>query len=345
MAMRRWTGAVALSLVVAAAMANAAARPSGVANKMTLARRQMAVPADAGAERVAFHPDGKRWATADSDSVSWWQGDTRAHTVTTGATHALAFSSDGARLLASPQRIDVAAARLEELPSPLKPTLNEMLPRFELVTSAFAPDGGELALVASYRPRRGIGASDDEPAEPEQLLLVDGTTRKLHRALWRGEEPRFQVVAVDAHSVVAADVEVWLWPRHGGKGHRVLAGPEHRVRALRLSPDGKRVAALDADGMVTVWETATGKPLTRWKAHPGNAYALALHPTLPLLATGGNEGAIKLWAIDGGADKTPLAVASDLGGFVHDLAFSPSGDRLLAAIDGKPALFDVGAVP
>jgi WD40 domain-containing protein len=337
---------VALSMVpLVMAATDAAARSPGVPSKMTLTRKQMALPAGASAQRVVFHPDGKRWATADRELVSLWDGDAAVHAFTTGTTHALRFSTDGKQLLASPQRIDVARATLEELPPPLQPTLNPLAPTFELVTAAFTPDGAELVLSASYRPRRGIGVSDKAPPEPKQLLLVDGKTRKLKRALWRGEDNDFHLLAVDAQVIAAADVDVWLWPRKDGKGHRVLKGPEHSVAALRLAPDGKRVAASDADGMVTVWETATGKQQARWKAHEGNASGLALHPRLPLVASGGNDGTIKLWTLDGAAGPAPVASAADLGGFVDDLAFSPSGDQLLAVIDGKPIRFDLSTTP
>jgi WD40 repeat protein len=160
-----------------------------------------------------------------------------------------------------------------------------------------------------------------------------------------GNAPRFAVIAVDAHAIAVAEVEVWLWTRQGheiGKGHRVLTGSEHSVNALRLTPDGKQLIALDIDGTITVWATATGKQLAHWKAHGESAAALAVHPRLPLVASGGDDGALKIWSLDG---TGPVTALEKQGGAVQDLAFSPAGDHLLAAIDNRPVLFDVSVAP
>lgn len=149
-----------------------------------------------------------------------------------------------------------------------------------------------------------------------------------------------------ARFVAAADVDVWLWPLHGKStttARRVLTGPEAQVRELRFSPDGARLAAVDADGMVTLWDTSSGRQLARWKAHDDNAPRLAFHPRLPLVATGSGDGVIRLWSL--AAVDAPVQVAElrDQAGMVQGLAFSPDGERLLAAVDGRPVFYDLTA--
>jgi WD40 repeat protein len=337
---QRLGAAVALLLL---AVRPGATEPARVPPKMKLTAKKSAALADAHAQWVAFHPDGKRWAAALPGVVYIWDGEAPPRELEV-PTQGLAFSNDGKRLLASPYRLDPDKPPPKALPDPLRATLNARGRQYDLVASAFSPDGAELVLVASFRPGRGPGASGERPAQPEQILLVDGGSGKLARALWRGGENRCEAVAVGARFIAAADVDVWVWPRHGGKAaRRVLTGPEAQVRGLQFSPDGARLAAVDADGMATLWDAGSGRRLARWKVHDDNAPRLAFHPRLPLVATGSGDAAIRLWSLAAVGDPALVAEVRDQGGMVEALAFSPDGKRLLAAVDGRPVFYDVAA--
>jgi WD40 repeat protein len=326
------------------ANAGRVARPEGGSTKMRLEAKKTAALANAEGQLVAFHPDGKRWAAAMPGVVYLWNGEVQVQSFEASPIQGLAFADDGKRLLISPHRIDLEPQTLEALPDPLGKTLNALTQTYELVASSFSPDGAELAVVASFRPGRGLNAGSAVPPESEQILILDGKTRKLVRALWRGEDTRCQAIAMSARFVAAGDVDVWLWPRHDGKARRVLKGPESGVRELRFSHDEKLLGAVDADGMATLWDTATGKPRARWKITDDNAPRLAFHPRLPVLATGSADEAIKLWSI-AGAQPVLVGEVTHQGGFVEGLAFSPSGDRLLAAVGSHPIVYEVTTGP
>ena len=53
----------------------------------------------------------------------------------------------------------------------------------------------------------------------------------------------------------------------------------HKQLGVTFSPDSQYVASASEDGSIHVWETRTGKPITRWVGHACNVSALKWHPT------------------------------------------------------------------
>ena len=307
-------------------------------------------------QMVAFHPDGRRWAAAGPGTVAVWDGDTHLGEFEASPVHALVFSDDGGQLFASPHRIDLermtlssAAAASGRFVDDAAAGEGDFGGGRELVTSVLSPDGAELVAVTSFRAGRGPRASSERATEPDQILVLDPRSGAIRRVLYHGDGTQCRAVAVDARYVVGADVDVWIWSRVGQTMEPdVLHGPAFQVRQLRFGAEGTMLAGVDAEGMVTVWETDSGTQLARWKAHDDNAPVLAFHPHGTVLATGSGDRSISLWSVpavgvgsDARQPPTLLCRTDDLGGFVEGLAFSPSGDRLLAAVDGVAVFFTV----
>lgn len=139
-----------------------------------------------------------------------------------------------------------------------------------------------------------------------------------------------------------ADQKVLLWTMPAGTVLHTLAtaGP---LRALAMSPDGKRLAGGGDDGGVQLWDVATGKPAARLSGHTDWVLALAFSPDGKLLASGGHDGIVRLWEVASGkklldiparaaaAPNTPPPPANS----VLALAFRPDGKLL--AIGGSDA--------
>jgi WD40 repeat protein len=83
---------------------------------------------------------------------------------------------------------------------------------------------------------------------------------------------------------------------------------------------------------VRLFDAVTGKPMGRRLPPTGDVIALAVGQCAgrPAVASAGQEGSITVWdALDG-----QVTLHTQLGTAVHDLAFLPGGDLLLATVTG-----------
>jgi WD40 repeat protein len=336
-----------LALVARPSLAQAAS--PGRKGSMTAKLSGKTTFAEAQGQLVAYHPDGRRWATAFAgSSVSLWNDDEKTATFAIDFAGTLAFSQNGQKLFAGAQRIDLASNSVDPLAEPLSRTLDTAVVRYELVAAAFAPDGKELVVAASYSPPRGLrrkGSEDAEKRAPapqpaEQILLLNGTSRRLHRRLWAGDAMRCQTVAIHPRFVAAADVEVWVWRRDRNAKPRILKGLTATASCVGISPDGKLVAAVDLAGMLAIWDTETGSRWALLQAHNDCESQLAFHPALALLATGGRDNKLRFWSLDEGSG---CVGSLEEEGPIEGLAFSPNGRHLLATLSGRPTRFDFAA--
>ncbi len=102
----------------------------------------------------------------------------------------------------------------------------------------------------------------------------------------------------------------------------------------RLSPDGKTLFATRIDPdvpYVRVYDAVTGKERFVRQQHAGMVYSVAVHPDGKLLASGGADGAVKLWDLAGWkADNAlpPVRILHEDANPVTCVVFSPDGKAL-----------------
>ena len=70
----------------------------------------------------------------------------------------------------------------------------------------------------------------------------------------------------------------------------------------RLTHDDAHVVAASEDGFTIAWDLVDAAVAARVHAHPGHGVtALDWHPTAPVMATGGTDGAVRVWVPPGGS--------------------------------------------
>ena len=142
------------------------------------------------------------------------------------------------------------------------------------------------------------------------------------------------------------DGMVRLWNPHTGRpvGAPMRASPQAVATlpygtpigtAVAFSPDGRLLASGGGDGMVRLWNPATGRPVGA-PMHASaihGVYAVAFSPDGRLLASGGGDGTVRLWNPATGRPVGAPMQASNASNGVSAVAFSPDG-RLLASGGG-----------
>jgi WD40 repeat protein len=162
-------------------------------------------------------------------------------------------------------------------------------------------------------------------------------------------------VSIDDAGGIAAvavdDTDVELW-RLGGAPQRLqrIRSPSAKVRAIDMSPDGRRLAIGRADGVVELWNVVSGDKERSLNASQDNsvsnasAEAVTFNPDGVVLAVG-PKGVdhLTLWNVETGATVTTLKFfdGDPFLAFAFQISFSADGRRLAAMVNGGIAVWEL----
>ncbi len=117
----------------------------------------------------------------------------------------------------------------------------------------------------------------------------------------------------------------YLW-RLCHSDRRTLEGHTSDVYFVAYSPDGSRLVSAGRDGVLHLWDPATGRDLHTLDGHNEEVNSAAFSPDGAGLVSVGDDGRIVLWDLATGSEQRRL---QDSGDPIQTVAWSPGG-RLIA---------------
>ena len=306
-----------------------------------------------GAHSAAVTPDGKTLAIG-SGEIRLWDMATGKSLAVFGTSNlpvrAVAFTQNGSILVSGGDNTvkiwDVASRRL------LKSLPRQQL---DIADLAISPSGKTLATTTGdYK----------QPDVSGQVRLWDLDSGELLQTLpdylTRYYDVKF---TPDGGGLVFSDVQskVCFWDIDG-REMKAEIYCDQRVRCFEFIPSQNWLVTTGAPGIVSIWDIATGKRLALCEGHEGSTYSLACSPDGTALATGGDEGLVKLWTTpahrdedqttaarihlwpeDAGSSEAqtvdvaepPLATLTGPGTGMRHVDFTPDGSKLVVAGYGK----------
>ena len=127
-------------------------------------------------------------------------------------------------------------------------------------------------------------------------------------------------------------VELWDWK--AGHRIRILKGHSDLVYGIAMRPDGRQLAAVGYDRLVSLWNLeAVSKPAVKaikpryLRDHIDSVYGVAYSPNGRLAATAAADRTVKVWDT---ASGKRLFTLSESTGELYTVAFRPDGKQIAA---------------
>jgi WD40 repeat protein len=268
-------------------------------------------------------PDGSRLACVDSAKkhVVRDVGTNRNLLTLPDSTHRVssqAFTPDGKVLFTNEWNGPVRSWNVD---TGTEQPIFDATPHFA-PTLVVSPDGRWLAVADCPVVKMVAKSPGEKEARPEIMIrdLQNGTgpRRLLPRTdtqwVWdvAFSPDGTRLAAVGCNPLASVQEKhgfIALWDVLRGVELFNHAGfPNRSLVVVAFSPDGRQVAAGGDDGVLTLWEVATGQERHRFAGHIGSVHDVAFAPDGKFLAAASADAPVLVWDVEGCYGKPPSAV-------------------------------------
>ncbi|MGA3167229.1 MAG: hypothetical protein ABSF14_14065 [Terriglobia bacterium] len=317
---------------------------------------------------IAVSPDGKLLATASADhTVRIWDVRTGKATQSLefkldpssifssleagslagrmfGKVTAVVFNPDGRSVAAATNEgtivlWDVASGQeICRLPEHLQKTkkrggVSISLPRHGIDALGLSPDGRFLAAAEAAEEKVGGTVRVWDVASRQEIQTFKGLAENVNAVAFSPDSLRL-AAAMNGVPKQPGEATVRIWSvdgwREAGK-ILVQTGSGVTVESLAFSPDGRTLATGSGDGLVRLWEVASGREVRSFKGHAEPVSSVVFSPDGTWLASASHDNVIRVWDVAAGVARQTMT-----GGAVSEIGLADfSGDgRSLISVNG-----------
>ena len=193
------------------------------------------------------------------------------------------------------------------------------------VGTCYSADGRRVAVLDATNTARVLDLASGKwsPGLPLSIPALDND----------GQPKCPMALSPDGRRLLTAGSSLQIEEREVDSGTRLRVFPkEHsrKINSMAMDIASKRLVTAGDDGLLVIWDLATGNPAKRFQAHAKPILDVAFSPDGTMLASGGKDKKVRVWDALTWERIFSLDAHKD---WVRSVAFSPNSILLASAGD------------